>query len=129
MTETMSSNRPYLLRALFEWIIDNGLTPHIVTDADNPRMQAPTDLARQGKLVLNIGPSAVDGLEIDNEWIGFSARFSGRAMDIAVPIEAVLAIYARENGQGMMFAEEEAPDPDGDTPTEPRKGAHLKIVK
>jgi stringent starvation protein B len=107
----MMSNRPYLLRALHEWIVDNGLTPQVLVDANFPGLDAPMETAKQDKLVLNIGPTAVSGLELGSEWILFSARFAGIARDVAVPVEAVLAIYARENGHGMMFAEEDSPPP------------------
>lgn len=131
----MMSNRPYLVRALHEWIVDNSMTPQILVDATYPGMDAPMDTAKEGKLVLNIGPNAVTGLELGSEWILFRARFAGLARDVAVPVEAVLAIYAQENGHGMMFAEEEpsspgkAPDPGkASEPSTPDR-SHLKVVK
>ena len=114
----MTSSRPYLIRALHEWIVDNGLTPHIVVKADFPGNKVPERYAQDGRLVLNIAPAAVRGLELSNEAVHFSARFSGTPMQVVIPTGAVLAIYARENGQGMAFPEEEAPPP---PPPEPEK--------
>jgi len=126
----MTSNRPYLLRALYEWILDNGLTPHVLVDVAYPGVDAPVELAQQGKLVLNIGPAAVQGLDLGDDALGFGARFGGRARQVHVPVAAVLAIYARENGQGMMFAADDTPDPDDDERPEPkRSGPQLKVVK
>jgi len=99
----MTSSRPYLLRALHEWIVENGVTPQILVDAAHPDLEVP-DTARSGdKIVLNLSPGAVRDLEIDNEFVSFVARFSGVSHGVVVPIAAVQAIYARENGQGMMF--------------------------
>ena len=121
----MTSSRPYLLRAVHEWITDNDLTPQIVVDAQNEQVRVPAGYARDGKIVLNISANAVRGLDLDNEWVEFSARFGGSAFDVFVPIEAVLAIMARENGVGMAF-----PVPDGNRPPpEPRSRPHLKVVK
>lgn len=106
MITTMSSSRPYLLRSLNEWILDNDMTPHIVVDASQKDVIVPTEFVSSGKIVLNVSPNAVHGLAIDNDFMCFSARFSGKAMDIIVPINAILAIYAKENGQGMVFADE-----------------------
>jgi len=102
----MTSSRPYLLRALNEWIVDNSLTSHIVVDANQDNVVVPLDYVESGKIVLNVSPFAVQNLAIDNEFVTFSARFSGKAMSISVPINAVMAIYAKENGQGMVFADE-----------------------
>ena len=104
----MTSSRPYLLRALNEWILDNDLTPHIVVDASQENVVVPTQYVESDKIVLNISPGAVSGFDISNEFITFSARFSGKAMDIFVPVSAVLALYAKENGQGMVFNEEKS---------------------
>lgn len=121
----MTSSRPYLLRAVYEWIADNDLTPQIVVDAQQDRVQVPTAYVREGKIVLNVSPTAVRGLELGNEWVEFSARFDGTAFDVVVPVDAVLAIMARENGTGMSF-----PEPRGDTPPpEPQRRPHLKVVK
>ena len=102
----MNSNRPYLIRALNEWIIDNDMTPHLLIDADFPGTSVPQDFIQDGKIVLNISPGAVSDLNIDNEMVSFSARFSGKSTNIYLPIGAVTAIYSRENGHGMIFPEE-----------------------
>ena len=104
----MTSSRPYLLRALNEWIVDNDLTPHIVVDATHENVVVPTQYIEGNKIVLNISPNAVSNFNISNEYICFSARFSGKAMEIFVPVSAVLALYSKENGQGMVFNEERA---------------------
>ncbi|TAN05087.1 MAG: ClpXP protease specificity-enhancing factor [Rhodanobacteraceae bacterium] len=105
----MTSNRPYLLRAVHAWICDNGLTPHIVVDAAKPGVQVPPQTVVDGRVVLNLAPRAVTQLEIGNDVITFMARFGGVRRAISVPVAAVQAIYARENGQGMLLAED-APD-------------------
>ncbi|MES9964072.1 MAG: ClpXP protease specificity-enhancing factor [Candidatus Sedimenticola sp. 20ELBAFRAG] len=132
---TLSSNRPYLIRALYEWLVDNDLTPHLLVDADSDNVIVPQQYVEDGKIVLNISPSAVRGLELSNELITFNARFGGSPMDVMVPPAAVLGIYARENGRGMLFPEDEALDaddssPDDDPePTPPRERPSLKVVK
>lgn len=128
MTEqspAMTSNRPYLLRAVHEWICDNGLTPHIVVDAGKPGVRVPPQAISDGRIVLNLAPRAVAHLEIGNDAITFMARFGGVSQTVNVPVAAVQAIYARENGQGMLLAEDApgtAPpiEPVGDaTPAKP----------
>lgn len=109
----MTSNRPYLLRAIYDWISDNGFTPYILVDADHPGVRVPASAAREGKVVLNIAMRAVDNLELGNERIRCKARFGGVSQALDVPVSAVQAIYAQENGQGMMFPPEE---PAGSTP-------------
>lgn len=103
---TMTSNRPYLLRAVHEWICDNGLTPHIVVDASKPGVEVPPQAVTDGRVVLNLAPRAVTRLEIGNDVITFTARFGGVSRAVSVPVAAVQAIYARENGQGMLLAED-----------------------
>lgn len=103
----MTSHRPYLLRALYEWIADNGLTPHLLVDATRPQVLVPTHAVKDGRIVLNVAQRAVAGLEMTNELIRFSARFGGISHSVSVPVSAVLAIYARENGQGMALPQEE----------------------
>ena len=131
----MTSTRPYLIRALYEWIEDNGLTPHILVDATAPGVIVPKQHVREGQIVLNINPAAVRDLRLGNEWIEFSARFGGVARAIQIPVGAVLAIYARENGQGMAFGEEAGsdeppPPPDKlDQSPRPSRKPVLKIVK
>lgn len=133
MSEEMTSNKPYLIRAMHEWICDNGLTTHILVHASYPGVEAPQDYAQNDQIVLNIAPRAVSGFVADNEEIRFSARFGGVPMSIRVPVEAVLAVFARENGQGMAFDAPESPeppDPDGpDDGNDDGKASHLKVVK
>jgi stringent starvation protein B len=102
----MTSNRPYLLRAVHEWICDNGLTPYVMVDATHPGVVVPPQAVSDGKLVLNLAPRAVARLEIGNDAITCMARFSGVSQSVQLPIAAVQAIYARENGQGMLMAED-----------------------
>lgn len=99
----LTSNQPYLIRALYEWIGDNGLTPYLLVDASQPGTRVPPQAVKDGRVVLNIAARAVTRLELGNDVISFQARFSGAPMLVVVPVEAVLAIYAMENGQGMMF--------------------------
>lgn len=128
---TMTSSRPYLLRALHEWIIDNDLTPYILVDAEQSGVQVPRQFIENGKIVLNIAPRAVHALAIDNARISFSARFGGAPMGVLVPVHAVLAVYAKENGQGMVFAEEDEPPPPDSGPERPERPGkpRLKVVK
>ena len=117
----MTSHRPYLLRALNEWIADNGMTPHLLVDATQAGVQVPASAVKEGKVVLNIAERAVVRLMIDNDAVSFTARFGGVSQPVYVPISAVLAIYSRETGQGMALPEDvaEAPGPDGDDDTPP----------
>lgn len=154
-TTAMTSNRPYLLRALYEWINDNNLTPYVLADATLPGVQVPKSSVKDGKVVLNIAMRAVASLEINNFGISFMARFSGKSQSIFIPIESVIAIYAQETGQGMMLPPDESqaesheysdsleqhenesgqehqssdePPKPPNSPTPP-KGGHLRIVK
>lgn len=111
-----SSTRPYLIRALYEWCTDNSLTPYVAVQAD-ASVQVPREHIKDGEIVLNISFDATSSLELGNEFISFSARFAGKPREIIIPIDRVIAIYARENGQGMAF-----PRPAADTPT-PVEGA------
>jgi stringent starvation protein B len=133
MSGEMTSNRPYLLRALFEWISENRMTPHILVDAAIDGVDVPEQAVQKGKVILNIDQAAVQDLELGNEWLSFNARFSGRRYEVIVPVEAVLAIYAKENGQGMMFAQDEGNLPPTDTDPDSGDGedrrSHLKLVK
>lgn len=99
----MNSSRPYILRALHEWIVDNECTPHLLVNANFPQVRVPPGYTENGQIVLNTAPAAVRYLEIDNQAVSFEALFSGAPFSLYIPIEAVLAIYARENGQGMFF--------------------------
>lgn len=125
--------RPYLLRALYEWALDCGYTPHIAVDATQPGVQVPLSYVRDGQITLNLHPQAIQGLTIGNEAITFQARFGGVSQGVNVPVNAVLAIFARENGRGMQFPREEVgaeppPETPPETPT-PKKGSHLKVIK
>jgi stringent starvation protein B len=129
MAQSMSSSRPYLLRALFDWIVDNGLTPHLLVDAEVPGVSVPAEFVDEGKIILNINPPAVTGLAMSNDRVQFNARFAGRAMSVSIPVAAVLAIYAKENGRGMMFPELDGEEPPPASP-EPSPGKpKLKVVK
>lgn len=138
----MISNRPYLIRALYEWIVDNNLTPHMLVDTAHESVEVPRAFVENGRIILNVSPEATHSLVLGNDAITFNARFSGSAMDVHVPVSSVLAIYARENGQGMMFGEQDdtPPDPsptkntDATSPSTPQppsetKRPNLKIVK
>ena len=128
----MISSRPYLIRALFEWLVDCELTPHLLVEVSGDRVVVPTQFVQDGRIVLNISPSAVRNLDLGNELISFNARFGGVPMDVMVPTEKVLGIYARENGRGMLFPEE-GELTDGNTPDDepplPRSRPSLKVVK
>jgi stringent starvation protein B len=127
----MTSLKPYLIRSIYEWIVDNNLTPHLLVDAENTNAILPTEFIEDGKIVLNIRPEAIQGLSLGNDEIEFNARFSGKPMHIVSPIAAVLAIYAKENGKGMIFDQE---DNDGDEEPpppvkKPTAKPTLRIVK
>ncbi|CAN5874315.1 hypothetical protein BH20PSE1_BH20PSE1_00010 [soil metagenome] len=122
--EKLSSTRPYLLRALYAWIVDNQLTPHLIVDTTRPGVVVPPQYVKNGRIILNISPAAVHGLKIDNTSIEFSGRFGGTAYGILVPLTAVEAIYSKENGKGMVFA----PEPDAVNRPAPRKPV-LTLIK
>ncbi|MEN8760961.1 MAG: ClpXP protease specificity-enhancing factor [Thiogranum sp.] len=124
----MISNRPYLIRAINEWLLDSQCTPHLLVNAEAPGVDVPQEHIQEGKIVLNIGPQAVEGLRISNEEVTFLARFSGVSRLISFPVSAVLAIYAKENGRGMMFNETDEPEPDDSGPS-PASRPSLKVVK
>ena len=129
----MNSNRPYLLRALYDWICDNRLTPYVLVDARGADLSVPRDFVRDNQIVLNIAPAAVRELELGNDRVRFRGRFSGRPLPVHFPVAAVLAIYARENGRGMIFPEE-AQAPAADAKPAPHTGqskdrSHLSVVK
>ncbi|ETS32924.1 ClpXP protease specificity-enhancing factor [Photorhabdus temperata] len=104
----MSPRRPYLLRAHYEWLLDNDMTPYLVVDVTLRGVNVPMEYARDGQIVLNIAPRAVGNLELTNDEVRFNARFGGMPRQINVPMVAVLSIYSRENGAGMMFEPEAA---------------------
>ncbi|GLR63157.1 ClpXP protease specificity-enhancing factor [Marinospirillum insulare] len=143
-----TSSRPYLLRAIYEWLLDNNLTPHIVIATDMPGVEVPSSQTEQGQLVLNISPDACRDLIMGNQEVTFGTRFSGTPRQIRSPLNAIMAIYARENGQGMVFGQEpqleglepssaEVPEADltkaSDTKStkqsSSKKVSHLRIVK
>lgn len=103
----MTSNRPYLIRALYEWLLDNQLTPHLLVDAEFEGVTVPQAFVEGGQIVMNLNPTAIRGLELGNDLITFNARFGGVPQDVMVPPRAVMGIYARENGVGMLFPDEE----------------------
>lgn len=134
------SRRPYLIRAIHAWAVDNGFSPHLLVAADYPGVSVPQSFVKDGRIVLDISPMAVRELNLEMEPIFFSARFGGRPFDIIIPSGAVLAIYARENGDGIMFGEPEPVDPtaalprapgDDQPPEPPKPGGRpkLRVVK
>lgn len=131
----MISTKPYLIRAIREWARDNNLTPQILVDASMDGVRVPQSYVSDGQIVLNIADQAVEMMEMGNEFLSFAARFNGSPHEIDVPIESVLAIFARENGQGIFFKDPDgSPDPggtDGKTDPEPERPArpNLKVVK
>jgi stringent starvation protein B len=129
----MTSSRPYLLRALHEWILDNGLTPYILIDAYHENVQVPVQYVNEGRIVLNITPGIISELEISNEDLQFNARFSGVLQHIYAPISAVLAIYSKENGKGMVFPQEDSGDdlvdPSPSPKIPPKRKPTLKVIK
>lgn len=125
----MTTSRPYLVRAIHEWILDNGMTPHLLVDIEGEGVDVPAQQGQNGKIVLNISPTAVEGLGLGNDAISFRARFGGIATEVYVPLDAVLAIYAKENGRGMVFSDDgDEPEP-SETGKQANKRPSLKIVK
>ncbi|MGR6981328.1 ClpXP protease specificity-enhancing factor [Testudinibacter sp. P27/CKL/0425] len=156
--EKIGAKRPYLLRAYYDWFLDNDLTPYLVVDAFYPNTVVPDDFVKEGQIVLNISPNACGNLQLGNDKILFNARFKGLPREISVPLGAVVAIYARENGDGVMFEPEwvyeqelerslgdlieqptsfneivdkpKIPQPDAKNSEKPKRSAsHLKIIK
>ncbi|MGB0133829.1 ClpXP protease specificity-enhancing factor [Dokdonella sp.] len=125
----MSSNRPYLLRAIHDWINDNGLTPYLLVEAGAPGVRVPPAAVKDGRVVLSVAARAVARLEIGLDMVSFMARFGGVSHSIEVPVSAVLAIYAQENGQGMMFAADDSPQPEPPPAEEEPKRPRLRVVK
>lgn len=135
----MKSSRPYLIRALYEWINDNQCTPHLLVNSDFPGVRVPEGFAVDGQIILNVSRSAVRNMHMDNDAVSFEGRFGGVPHSLYVPCAAVLAVYARENGQGMVFEidapevdPEEGPDDEGPAPSAPPKASgrpSLKVVK
>ena len=136
MSNSSRSKRPYLIRAMHEWMGDNGHTPHIVVDASVDGVSVPLEHVKDGRIILNISESAAHNLKLTNTAVSFRARFSGVPFDVWVPMRSVMWIYARETGQGMIFSHdtESTTDnqqvdasPENDVPR--RKRSHLKVVK
>lgn len=128
----MTTLKPYLIRAIYDWVTDNRLTPHILVDADSGDAVVPRAYVHEGKIILNIRPEAVQGLSLGNTHIEFNARFSGQPMQVKFPVENVLAIYAKENGKGMVFDQDDdgdKPPPRSPDPGEKRSKPVLKVVK
>jgi stringent starvation protein B len=125
----MRSRRPYLLRAMHEWISDCNQTPHIVVDASVQGVDVPRQYVQGGKIILNVSNSATSGLMLGNDFVRFRARFGAAAYDVAVPIAAVLGVYARETGQGMIFSDADAPPPEPPSPEPASNGAEPKRTK
>lgn len=124
----MNSSRPYLVRAIYEWIVDNDCTPYLLVDATCKGVEAPQEYVKDGQIVLNVAPKAVLNMEMNNEFLAFNARFGGVPTDILVPTIAIKGIYAKENGRGMVFEEDEQTPPDGPEPEEIKKPS-LRVVK
>jgi stringent starvation protein B len=127
----MTSNRPYLVRAFYEWLVDNGQTPYLLVEVADSSVEVPQQFVEEGRITLNVGPSAVRHLELGNEYISFNARFEGKPMDVLFPTPSVLGIYAKESGSGMLFPEETTDETDGAEPEldPPRGRPTLKIIK
>jgi len=133
----LTTTKPYLVRAIREWALDNELTPQVLVDATIAGVEVPQNYVKDGQIVLNIAEQAVRLEEFGNEWLRFSARFGGRPFTVSVPIEAIVAVYARENGQGIFFKDPDGPpEPDGEkakrsepAPEDKAARSHLKLVK
>ncbi len=133
----MKSTKPYLLEAMYSWIVDSGLTPHLVADANHEGIQAPPQAAEDGRIVLNCAPEAVRDLVMDDEGASFIARFGGVSQAVWLPIDSIEGIYARENGRGMVFGPEELDEEGGqettseqhDGPDKSKKQPSLRVVK
>ncbi|GAA0833843.1 MULTISPECIES: ClpXP protease specificity-enhancing factor [Marinomonas] len=127
----MLPKRSYLLNAAYQWVSDNDMTPYLLVDADHEGAVIPREFVQDGQIVLNISMSAVRHLIMDKDAVSFEARFSGKPMQVYVPMKAALALYAKENGDGFVFPDEEFPEgPTEPTPPKPEKKAFtLKVVK
>lgn len=137
----MNSSRPYLLRAIYQWIVDNDCTPYLLVNAAAPGVTVPQEYVENDKIILNAGPLAAHNLVLGDEEVTFDARFGGRPMGVVAPVGAVLAIYARENGQGMLFTDDaEAGEGEGgtgaddgssaaDEPAQRSRRPNLKVIK
>ena len=124
----MTSQKPYLIRAIYEWLIDNDLTPYLLADTTFDGVQVPHEYVNDSKIILNIAPNAIADFHADNEWISFSARFSGKATELFIPITAVQAIYGKENNEGIFFTDDGEPPPSKQSAPS-KKRPTLKVVK
>ncbi len=127
----LTARRPYLLRAFYEWLLDNQLTPHLVVDIHQAGVMVPLEYARDGQIVLNIAPRAVGNLELGNDEVRFNARFGGVPRQVIVPVMAVMAIYARENGAGTLFEPEAAYEqalPQDAADETPTAESHMSVI-
>jgi len=128
----MSSQKPYMVRAFFSWIVDNQCNPYLVVQADYPQTRVPQEYVDEsGQIVLNISPDIVNDLQLTDKFVTFTARFSGVKCNIYIPIQAVVAIYAKENGQGMIFEAEEPEvvEDESDSSSGKSDGSFLKVLK
>lgn len=129
---TMTSSRPYLVRALFDWIIENNLSPYLLVNTKVPGVQVPTEHVVNDKIIFNISPQAVKDLQMGNDVIEFNGRFGGKPRPVSVPVRSILAIYAKENGRGMVFNDDEEDQPPSGGASQGATGpakAKLKVVK
>jgi len=134
---SMSSQKPYLIRAIYQWLLDNQSTPYLLVNTNHEGVVVPEQYIRDARIVLNLAPDAINSLNMDNDWVSFSARFSGKAMDLFIPVIAIQAIYGKENNEGMFFPEEEHPTPpppatsesNEPSPTKNNDKPSLKLVK
>ena len=136
------STKPYLIRAIYEWCVDQGYTPHVAVQVD-AQTKVPMEFVKDGQIVLNVSYTATRHLKIGNDFINFSARFNGTSRELEVPIYAVIGVFAKENGLGMFFqspdeaatanapqsSNESAPSDNSPSPPKPPRGGHLKVVK
>ena len=122
----MTSLKPYLIRSIYDWITDNKLTPHLLVDATHPHATLPAGYIEDDRIVLNIRPEAIQDLTLGNTTIEFNARFNGQPTHVQTPVAAVMAIYAKENGKGMVFDQD---DEDTTSPPEDPPRSHLRVVK
>lgn len=125
----MTPLKPYLIRSVYEWIVDNDLTPHLLVNAETNKGNLPTSYIEDGKIILNMRPQAIDTLSLGNEFIEFNAKFSGRPVQIAASVNAVMAIYAKENGKGLVFDQENNDDNEPPPEQAPPNKPSLRVVK
>ena len=126
------AKRPYLLRAMHQWMMDSGHTPHVIVDAERSGVEVPRSYIKDGKIVLNVSLNATQRLQLGNEWVEFDARFAGVVHHVRFPVSTVLGIYARETGEGMVFSEQDmGPEPPSrpSPPADESRRPQLKIVK